>query len=120
MVFFLAVLELTAFCHIYGVQRISDDFYSMLGKKPHKFYLICWKYITPLVMSAVFIGFVFFYEAPVGTNDNQEYSKIAHAFGIVMTIFFLSMLPICMFYEIYKSQMGTLKDVRKLFNLFAN
>lgn len=113
VIFLLAVLELIAFCYIYGVERISENFFQMLNRRPNKFYIICWKYITPVVMSGIFIGFISFYQSPVGTNDNLPYSTMAHAFGIFMTVFFLSMLPICFIHELYKSEMGTLKDVSR-------
>lgn len=110
VVFFLAVLELVAFCHIYGVKRISDDVHLMLGRRPNKFFMICWKYITPAFMVAIFIGFVYFYKVP--TNDGKPYSTMAYTLGVIMTIFFLSMLPLCMICEICMSDKETIIEVR--------
>ncbi len=110
MVFFLAVCELIAFCHIYGVDRISEDVLLMLGKRPHKFYRICWKYVTPAFMIAILFGFLYFYKIP--TNDGEPYSELAYSLGILMTIFFLSMLPLCMFFEICLTDKESLNEVK--------
>ena len=114
MVFFLAVCELIAFCHIYGVDRISEDVQLMLGRKPHKFYIICWKYITPAFMVAILFGFVYFYKTPLD-NDGNAYSTVAHTFGIIMAVVFLSMLPLCMVCEVFMSDKETVIEVKSFF-----
>lgn len=55
VVFFLAIIELIAFCWIYGVKRVCDDVYFMLGYRPNIIWQICWKFITPMVMIVIFI-----------------------------------------------------------------
>lgn len=55
VVFFLAIVELMAFCWIYGVKRLCDDVYFMLGYRPNIIWRICWQFVTPLVMIVIFI-----------------------------------------------------------------
>ena len=30
----------------------------MTGKRPHTFWIICWKYVSPIILIVVFIGYV--------------------------------------------------------------
>ena len=50
-----AIVELVAFSWVYGVQRLCDDVYFMLGYRPNIVWQACWKYITPGFMVIVFI-----------------------------------------------------------------
>lgn len=55
VVFFLAIVELMAFCWIYGVKRLCDDVYFMLGYRPNIIWRMCWQFVTPIVMIVIFI-----------------------------------------------------------------
>lgn len=50
-----AIVELTAFSWVYGVKRLCDDVFFMLGYRPNIVWQICWKFITPGFMTIVFI-----------------------------------------------------------------
>jgi solute carrier family 6 dopamine transporter-like protein 3 len=44
----IAVLvENIAVAWIYGTDRFCDDIYEMIKMRPSRFWIYCWKYITP-------------------------------------------------------------------------
>ena len=38
--------------------RISNDIEYMTGKRPHMFWMLCWKYISPGILIIVFTGYI--------------------------------------------------------------
>lgn len=47
---FSALFETIGVVYCYGIDKFILNIESMLGKKPHIFYIICWKYISPLFL----------------------------------------------------------------------
>ncbi|XP_027046770.1 sodium-dependent noradrenaline transporter-like [Pocillopora damicornis] len=48
----VVVLEAVAVSWGYGVDKFSDNIKDMIGRKPSKYFVICWKYVTPLDLVA--------------------------------------------------------------------
>lgn len=44
-------LECGCLCWVYGYQNFADDIEMMLGKKPSIYWQVCWKGLTPLIIS---------------------------------------------------------------------
>lgn len=51
----LAIAELITFGWIYGVDRLCKDVEFMLGIRPNLYWRLCWKWITPLLMSVILV-----------------------------------------------------------------
>lgn len=47
---FSALFEAVGVVYCYGIDKFILDIESMLGTRPHMFYIICWKYISPLFL----------------------------------------------------------------------
>ncbi|XP_052825146.1 sodium-dependent neutral amino acid transporter B(0)AT3 isoform X2 [Octopus bimaculoides] len=47
---FIAFAEVMSVSYIYGLSKFADDIHAMVGTRPGYFWLIMWKYISPLVM----------------------------------------------------------------------
>lgn len=47
---FSALFETIGVVYCYGLKKFIPNIESMLGRKPHIFYIICWKYISPLFL----------------------------------------------------------------------
>uniref|UniRef100_T1KFZ1 Transporter n=1 Tax=Tetranychus urticae TaxID=32264 RepID=T1KFZ1_TETUR len=72
-----ALFEALALVYGYGIDRFMLDIESMLGFRPSAFWLICWKYISPLFLVTIiilsvtkpepitFLNYTFPYEANV-------------------------------------------------------
>jgi len=54
----IALFQVIALGWVYGTERIANDIEYMTGKRPHLFWLLCWKYISPGVLVIVFIGYI--------------------------------------------------------------
>lgn len=57
-ILFIVFVEATAVCWFYGAERFADDIERMLGTRPGKFWIVCWKYISPtfIFVSSLLIG----------------------------------------------------------------
>jgi len=54
----IALFQVIALGWVYGVDRISNDIEYMTGKRPHMFWMLCWKYISPGILIIVFTGYI--------------------------------------------------------------
>jgi SNF family Na+-dependent transporter len=50
-VILICALEVAIIAWIYGVDRFVWDIQFMIGKKVEAFWIICWKYVTPIILS---------------------------------------------------------------------
>lgn len=55
----IALSECLSISYIYGVRRFSDDIEMMTGSRPSLYWLLCWKYISPIAMISI-LGASFF------------------------------------------------------------
>ncbi|KAJ8943506.1 hypothetical protein NQ318_016286 [Aromia moschata] len=55
----IAFFECIGVAYVYGLKRFADDIEMMTGQRPGLYWLICWKYLSPLAMlSIMFASFV--------------------------------------------------------------
>ncbi|XP_030202409.1 sodium-dependent neutral amino acid transporter B(0)AT3-like isoform X1 [Gadus morhua] len=54
----IAFFELIGVIYFYGMQNFSDDILYMTGKRPNIFWRVCWRFISPLYLLAVFLAYV--------------------------------------------------------------
>ncbi|XP_059899422.1 sodium-dependent neutral amino acid transporter B(0)AT3-like [Gadus macrocephalus] len=54
----IAFCELIGVIYFYGMQKFSDDILFMTGKRPNIFWRVCWRFISPLYLLAVFLAYV--------------------------------------------------------------
>lgn len=108
--FILAIAELYTFCYIYGVDRLCTDIEFMLGFYPNIYWRLCWKYITPGLMTTILIYTLFNFE-PLKDGD-QDYPEIAYFIGRCITSLGLIQLPLFAIYAVFTQRKGTLIEVR--------
>ncbi|XP_029641283.2 sodium-dependent neutral amino acid transporter B(0)AT3-like isoform X1 [Octopus sinensis] len=53
---FIAFAEVMSVSYIYGLSKFADDIHVMVGTRPSYFWLIMWKYISPLVMMIILLA----------------------------------------------------------------
>ncbi|XP_067636970.1 sodium-dependent neutral amino acid transporter B(0)AT3 [Eurosta solidaginis] len=56
----IALFECLSISYIYGVRRFSDDIEMMTGSRPGLYWMICWKYLSPIAMLTIL--FASFYQ----------------------------------------------------------
>ena len=117
----LAIIELLTVSWIYGVERFCDDIEFMLNRKTGIYWRVCWKFITPLIMVAIFINFCWTWK-PI-EYQGYQYPQTMHgcrrselfylnfvyflsfsALGWCISMLCLLQLPIWAFYEILKQK----------------
>lgn len=55
----IAFFECIGVSYVYGLKRFADDIELMTGNRPGLYWLICWKYLSPLAMlSILFASFI--------------------------------------------------------------
>lgn len=74
--FFFAIAQLIAFGWVYGVSRLCRDVEFMLGRKTGWYWRICWGFVTPALMLAIFVYNLSTYE-PL-TYNRQAYPQLAY------------------------------------------
>ncbi|KPI97171.1 Sodium-dependent neutral amino acid transporter B(0)AT2 [Papilio xuthus] len=52
----IAFFECIGISYVYGVKRFADDIELMTGRRPGIYWLICWKYLSPLAMLCILIS----------------------------------------------------------------
>ncbi|XP_020801234.1 sodium-dependent nutrient amino acid transporter 1 isoform X1 [Drosophila serrata] len=103
----LAIGELIAVAWIYGVNRFCSDIKFMMGIETGWYWRICWRFITPGLMTAVLIYML--QDMSALTYKGVAYPTLAHVFGCFLAAFGLIQLPGWALYAVYKQrgQQGT-------------
>lgn len=105
----LAIVQLFAYCYVYGVTRLCKDIEFMLGFYPNLFWTICWRFITPGLMLAIVIYTLIFFELP--KDGDYEFPVWAHVTGWFLTTVGLIQVPIFAYHRIRRRQGATLWEV---------
>ena len=53
----IALFECIGVAYFYGLQRFSEDIELMTGTRPGLFLCLCWKYVSPAIMTAILVSF---------------------------------------------------------------
>jgi len=105
---FITLMEIIAIGWIYGVERFSDDLEAMTGKKPHLWFRICWKYITPICTLSIIMANVIQWN---GVSYNKKpYPAWAEFLGWMMALVSMLLIPGFAIHQLWKTP-GSLKEV---------
>ncbi|CAG9865492.1 unnamed protein product [Phyllotreta striolata] len=52
----IAFFECIAVSYVYGLRRFADDIEMMTGSRPGLYWLVCWKYLSPLAMLSILVA----------------------------------------------------------------
>ncbi|KAG5670418.1 hypothetical protein PVAND_000684 [Polypedilum vanderplanki] len=105
VIFILACLEIYTFSYIYGVARICKDVKFMLGFRPNIFWRVTWKFITPLIMTAIVIYTFVYFELP--SDGDYQYPVGAHIFGWFIALLGLIWVPVIFTTRVWKQKQET-------------
>ncbi|XP_065675972.1 sodium-dependent neutral amino acid transporter B(0)AT3-like isoform X2 [Hydra vulgaris] len=68
---FITFFQTVAVSWVYGNDRFADDLEFMTGSRPNIFWMVCWKYISPLAILVIF--FTNFYKLATTTATYKAY-----------------------------------------------
>lgn len=88
----VGLFELVAISWIYGYNRFSDNIFAMLGKRPTKYWEICWKFVSLLVIGITVLMNIIMYTEP--ELDGQTYSDWAKSLGWLIVAFPIVVIPL--------------------------
>lgn len=52
----IAFFECVSVSYIYGIKRFADDIEMMTGSRPHFYFMLCWKFISPMAMISILMA----------------------------------------------------------------
>ncbi|XP_074614472.1 sodium- and chloride-dependent glycine transporter 2-like [Acropora palmata] len=95
-----------------GTQTLGDMIEKMIGKRPNIFFLICWKYLSPLATLVIIIASL----AQWGgiSYDKKPYPGWAEFFGWLLALASMVMVPIFAIVQCYYSKGTTITEVSML------
>lgn len=91
-----------------GTQTLGDMIEKMIGKRPNIFFLICWKYLSPLATLVIIIASL----AQWGgiSYDKKPYPGWAEFFGWLLALASMIMVPIFVIVQCYYSKGTTIAE----------
>ncbi|XP_023246286.1 sodium-dependent neutral amino acid transporter B(0)AT2-like [Copidosoma floridanum] len=128
----IAFFECIGVSYVYGIKRFADDIELMTGNRPGLYWLICWKYLSPLAMLSILVASVIEivvdgsgYQAWVpskGITERHEWpfwALMLIAFLILASILWIPAVAICRnWYKMNKERLKNMFDPRgRLFNI---
>ncbi|KAM9308238.1 sodium-dependent neutral amino acid transporter B(0)AT3-like [Gastrophryne carolinensis] len=96
--------EVTAVTYVYGIERFYDDIEWMTGRRPNVYWQATWRFISPLLMGAIFIAYLIIqfmtpltYETWNPSSEEFPMKKVEDYPGWVVAICVLLVVIPCMF-----------------------
>ncbi|XP_068744715.1 sodium-dependent dopamine transporter-like [Montipora capricornis] len=91
-----------------GTQTLGDMIEKMIGKRPNIFFLVCWKYVSPLATLVIIIASL----AQWGgiSYDKKPYPGWAEFFGWLLALSSMLMIPIFAIIQCYYAKGTTLRE----------
>ncbi|XP_035703379.1 sodium-dependent noradrenaline transporter isoform X1 [Folsomia candida] len=97
---FAVVFEVLVVSWVYGLDQFCKDAESMLGFAPGIYWKICWKYISPLLISVIIV--LDLSTALPLTYDGYLYPTWAQNMGYIFTFIPITLVPIIALREFFK------------------
>eukprot|EP00116_Pleurobrachia_bachei_P002988 sb/3463250/ len=120
---FIGIAQCLAVAWIYGLDKFNDDIEYMTGSKPHIYWQMCWKYISPTLISVILLASIVKqclspagYTAYVGCvedpntpgilgnetwTEDVAYPGWGQAVGAFLVMFPVLPMPICAAYHFW-------------------
>ncbi|KAL6104831.1 slc6a9 [Pungitius sinensis] len=94
--------------YVYGHKKYFKDVEMMLGFPPPLFFKVCWRFISPLIISFILIFTVIQYK-PI-TYNNYVYPGWSLAIGFCMAMSSVICIPVYALYKISRSPGATFRE----------
>ncbi|KAI2798543.1 Sodium-dependent noradrenaline transporter [Blomia tropicalis] len=90
-----AMFEALAVTYFYGVDRFSNDIQTMIGHEPNLYFIITWKYVSPIFLSVVIVMSIL--NSETLKYYGYDFPFWATFFGWCFTLSSISAVPIYAF-----------------------
>jgi len=108
----LSLTECVVIAWIYGADRFYKDIELMIGYQPGVWWKICWKFITPVTITFIWL-FSVTQLSPV-TYGDYEYPNGAIVFGWMLGLASLLPVPLCAIIAILREKGSLVQRIKKL------
>lgn len=116
----MAFWECIAVGWVYGANRFAKNIEEMIGFKPSRLFIICWKYLTPALTASIFIISAIILE-PIKYNSVYVYPKWAIMFGWFLALISMIAVPFYVIYLYFTTSGKNFSEViiLSIFNILA-
>jgi len=105
---FVAFFEVLAICWIYGANTLAGNVRSMLGRGPPTLFLICWYFVSPvMILGLCIFGWMNYKPLKYG---NIPYPTWALGFGWIIASISLACIPFFAIVTVYHAKGATIKE----------
>ncbi|XP_011193924.1 sodium-dependent neutral amino acid transporter B(0)AT3 isoform X1 [Zeugodacus cucurbitae] len=97
----VALMETIAVVYVYGHERFTEDIYQMTGYRPGLYWQLTWRYIGPVIMTAILVSSVVFmviknptygaWNAQLGAVQQSNYPP--WVMGVALAMILAGVLP---------------------------
>ena len=101
--------ETVVIAYVYGYDKVADNFKQMIGFSISRWFIICWRFLTPLVTGGIFLFQVATHK-PVKYNNVYEYPTWAIAFGWSLALSSMIVLPLHSIYTWFTTSSDTISE----------
>ncbi|XP_055540272.1 sodium- and chloride-dependent glycine transporter 1 isoform X2 [Wyeomyia smithii] len=110
-VILVCIVEVVAIAWIYGVHRYVRDVEYMIGKRLERYWIVSWKFVTPVILTFIFITTIV-YNREI-TYNGIVYPRWAIALGWSSCLASMLWIPSFAVYKIIRSKGSFLDRVKK-------
>ncbi|KAL9950962.1 hypothetical protein ACROYT_G043544 [Oculina patagonica] len=107
----VVIFEAVAVSWGYGVDKFCANIKSMIGKKPNMYFIVCWKYITPIVGMFIFLGSLSQWKKI--SFDGNVYPDWAQAVAWLLALLSFLAIPIGAIFAIFHPKGSFRERLRK-------
>lgn len=92
----------------FGSNKLESIFEEMMGFKPSRYFMICWKYLSPLSSVVIFVYNIVNYEEL--TYGDYKYPTAGLAFGWFLALLSMICIPIRAAYVLWHAEGNSLQE----------
>ncbi|CBY35674.1 unnamed protein product [Oikopleura dioica] len=101
----ISVAEMVSICFIYGLDNFCSDIQIMIKRPVGMFWRICWKFVSPVLLTAVFIAVLANWK--VSTLGNYVYPNWTNYPAVGLILFSVLFIPLMAIHHVIKK--GSIK-----------
>ena len=94
----IGFLELVAVNWIYGSHKFIDNVHMMIGSRPGRYWIICWRYVSPFLIVVTIVLNIAMYKPP--DMDGQLFPAWANSLAWLISMFPIVAIPAWFLYKV--------------------
>ncbi|XP_031574817.1 sodium- and chloride-dependent betaine transporter-like isoform X2 [Actinia tenebrosa] len=91
-----------------GTERLSMIIENMIGKKPNYYFIICWKFLSPVVCLLIIIAQIVMWSGI--SYNKQPYPQWAECVGWLLAFLSMAFIPVIAIMQLYKAKGATFTE----------